>query len=304
MEQGNNNKFNIWKLLSVLFAVGAVVCIIILVKMSVDQKRRADDMSQLAKSSSEMSLLGESIPSEEEPSSSEVIPSEEDSSVQESTQEAARDTYAESVQFLKNAGVPIPDLEIDIAALQESTNPDIYAWIYIPGTKVNYPVLQHPTDDVYYLNYNIDGSKGYPGCIYSEKTYTAKDFSDSNTVLYGHNMKNGTMFGSLHKYEDRGFFDENPYIYVYTSERLLCYRIFAAYEHGNEHLLYNHNFDDSDSFVWYFEDVMEERNMTNNFLEDIQLTGNERIITLSTCINNKPNKRYLVQGVLLNEEEF
>ena len=69
---------------------------------------------------------------------------------------------------------------VDFDKLQTETNADIYAWIYIPDTNIDYPVLQHPTDDTRYLNYNIDGSKGYPGCIYTEKA-NAKDFSDFNT---------------------------------------------------------------------------------------------------------------------------
>lgn len=297
------SKKNIWGILSVLFFVGALICIGILIKTSIDQKNRAEDMSNLVTSSEHSSIsFGEPIT---EPSSEESVSEESVESVSEQESETITepvDTFAESIRILTEAGVPIPELDVDIAALQESTNPDIYAWIYVPGTKVNYPILQHQTDDTYYLNYNIDGTKGYPGCIYSEKAYNGKDFQDSNTVLYGHNMKNGTMFGSIHKYEDRAFFEEHPYIYVYTPDRLLAYRIFGAYEHGNEHLLYNHNFTDPESFCWYFEDVMTERSMTSNFLEDITFTGEEKIITLSTCINNKPTKRFLVQGVLLNEE--
>lgn len=303
MENSNNkSKFNVWAILSVLFAIGALVCIGILIKTTVDQKRRAEEMSNLVKGSGE-SISSEIVPSSSETASTESTQASSTESVPTvSSEDVPRDTFADSIQFLRDNGIPIPDLDVDIASLQENENPDIYAWIYVPGTKVNYPVLQHPTDDSYYLNYNIDGTKGYPGCIYTEKAYNSKDFTDGNTVLYGHNMKNGTMFGSIHKYEDSSFFKEHPYIYVYTPERLLCYRIFAAYEHVNEHLLYNHNFDDSDSVLWYFDLVKQEKSINSNFLEDFELTGFERIITLSTCINNKPDKRYLVQGVLLNEE--
>ncbi len=95
-----------------------------------------------------------------------------------------------------------PHLEntIDFSALQEK-NADIYAWIQIPGTLVDYPVLQHSTDRLYYLNHTIDGTAGLPGSIYSEAIHP-KDFSAPMTVLYGHNMRNDTMFGSLHDYED------------------------------------------------------------------------------------------------------
>ena len=193
---------NIWGILAALFAVAALACIILFIKSEIDSKKMADDMSSLAK----VAPSGESGEASE--------PSESASSVEESSDEASQpaeteppmDPFEKSVKLAEDAGVPIPDLEVDIQKLQETENPDIYAWIYIPGTKVNYPVLQHPTDDTYYLNYNIDGSKGLPGCIFSEKAYNGKDFSDHNTVLYGHNMKNGTMFGCLHKYEDMQYY--------------------------------------------------------------------------------------------------
>lgn len=79
------------------------------------------------------------------------------------------------------------EIPIDFASLKE-TNPDIYAWIEIPDTNVNYPIVQSADDDSYYLNHTIDGQEGYPGSIYTEKV-NAKDFSDFNTVIYGHDMK-------------------------------------------------------------------------------------------------------------------
>ena len=302
------HNFNIWALFSAIFAVGALICIIILIKTTVDQKKRAEEMAELVKGNGEVETsveVASSDPDEKNKEHSGDEPSDDPAGATqetESTEETPKDPFAASVQAIIDLGIPIPDLEVDIAGMQESTNKDIYAWIYIPGTKVNYPVLQHPTDDVYYLNYNIDGTKGYPGCVYSEVSYNSKDFNDSNTVLYAHNMKNGTMFGSLHKYEDRDFFDKNRYIYVYTQERLLCYRIIAAYEHSNEHLLYYHNFSDSETMQWYFDKVKAEKVLTNNFDEEYEITGNEHLITLSTCINGKSDKRFLVQGVLLNEE--
>lgn len=85
-------------------------------------------------------------------------------------------------------------------------------------------MLQHPSDDSYYLNYNMNGTRGYPGCIYTEKA-NSKEFTDFDTVVYGHNMRNDTMFASLHNYEDQTFFNNFPYIYVYTKEKVLVYEI-------------------------------------------------------------------------------
>lgn len=172
----------------------------------------------------------------------------------------AEELYAASVEELEQMGIPVPDKTIDFTDLQENTSADIYAWIYIPDTKIDYPVLQHPTDNSYYLNYNLDGSKGYPGCIYTED-YNAKDFSDVNTVIYGHNMKNGTMFAGLHQYGDSEFFAEHPYIYIYTPEKLFAYEVFASYEAGNEHILLSYAFDNKTIFQNYLDDIFNMRTM-------------------------------------------
>uniref|UniRef100_UPI004056CBF6 class B sortase n=1 Tax=Acetatifactor sp. TaxID=1872090 RepID=UPI004056CBF6 len=206
-----------------------------------------------------------------------------------------------AIDKLKEMGVPIPDNTIDFADLQQNTNQDIYAWIYIPDSVINYPILQHPTDNSYYLNYNLDGSKGRPGCIYTED-YNAKDFSDPNTVLYGHNMRNGTMFADLHKYEDVDFFDENPYVYIYTPGELLIYKVFAAFEHSNEHLLYNHDFSNKAVYQVFLDEIYNQRSMNCNIREDVEVTTDDRLLTLSTCVTSKPDNRYLVIGVLLNED--
>lgn len=114
---------------------------------------------------------------------------------------------------LSQANIPVPEKYVDIPTLQAEANTDIYSWIYIPDTGIDYPVLQHPEEMDYYLKHNIDGRNGYPGCIYTQRMNN-KDWTDKNTVIYGHNMSNGTMFAHLHYYEDTAFFEENPYIGV------------------------------------------------------------------------------------------
>ena len=103
---------------------------------------------------------------------------------------------------------------IDFASLRVE-NPDIYAWIYIPDTNVNYPVLQNPTDDSYYLKHDKDGNYSEAGAIYSQLA-NKTDFSDPVTVLYGHNMNSGGMFATLHYFENKDFFDSHQDMYIYT----------------------------------------------------------------------------------------
>lgn len=211
----------------------------------------------------------------------------------ETETEEETETETEEVQ---NA-FDIPEKNLDWASLY-AENKDIYAWIYIPGTQVDYPVLQSASDDSYYLNHNIDGSYGKPGCIYTEKI-NSKDFTNYNTVLYGHNMKNGEMFGCLHDYEDKTFFDENPYVYVYTEEKTYVYEIFAAYTSTNAHILNTNDFSTQEGFADYLDNVVYNKALTGNFRNDTRVTSDNRIITLSTCTSNS-SKRWLVQAVLVN----
>lgn len=185
----------------------------------------------------------------------------------------------------------------------KATNEHIYAWIYIPNTNVDYPVLQHPTDDTYYLDYNLDGTKGYPGCIYSEHRYNSTDWTDFNTLLYGHNMKNGTMFRTLHNFEDRSFFEENRYIYIYTPDYVYVYDIFAAYANEAKHILVVYDNSTEAGRLQYLNDLFSIRSMSAHFRNDVEVTADSNILTLVTCISGQPDQRYFVQGVLVNPVE-
>lgn len=203
------------------------------------------------------------------------------------------------IDELAELGITIPEKSIDWDALYEE-NEHIYAWIYIPGTKVDYPILQHPEIDDYYLNRNLDGSSGYPGCIYSE-TVTSKDFTDYNTLIYGHNMRNDTMFGSLHDYENAIFFDEYHYVYIYTPETVLVYDIFAAYMYTNDHIYYSFDFGVEEGYQEYIDSIFAIRDMTANIREDVEVTSEDYMLTMSTCMGaGRENNRYVVNAVLLN----
>lgn len=190
---------------------------------------------------------------------------------------------------------------VDFDALRE-INPDIYAWVIVPGTNISYPVVQSSDDKDtdYYLGHNLDGSSGYPGGIYTQKR-NAKDFSDPDTVIYGHNMRNGTMFASLHMYEDEAFFHEYKYIYVITEDQNLVYEIFAAIWYDDRLVLdYFNDFKDLTVFEGYLKDISE---CEGNHNMDAAATKDDKIITLATCISNRPNNRFHVIGRLLLPEE-
>lgn len=199
--------------------------------------------------------------------------------------------------------IEIPRKNIDFEELQANTNQDIYAWIYVPNTQVDYPVLQHPEDNFHYLNYNMDGSKGLPGCIYTEMR-NEKDFMDGLTVLYGHNMKNGSMFAELHKYEDIEFFEQNPYFYIYTPDDILVYQVFRAYVYSDEHLVYKYGPAREQDITYILDDIRDFRSINSNVNQELldSMNGEDKICTLSTCVANQSTSRYLVQGVLCSED--
>lgn len=233
---------------------------------------------------------------QEENASTESVEVEEGTEVVEEETEEEEALLTEA-NLIKQLGIEVPKKNLDWKKLH-AINPDIYAWIYIPNTEVEYPIVQHPSEDEYYLNRNLDGSFGKPGCIFTQH-YNHKDFLDLNTVVYGHNMKSGRMFRSIHQFEDKKFFEENPYIYVYTEDRVLIYEVFAAYLSDDSHILNTNDLTTTEGYAHYLEKVYRE-SKSGNVRDDITVTAMNRILTLSTCAS-RSNQRYLVQGVLLND---
>ncbi len=217
--------------------------------------------------------------------------SESNEETQESVETATEDASLE-------AELPVRE-DIDFTKLQER-NPDIYAWIEVPGTNVDYPIVQHATDNSYYLTHTIDHEKTVAASIYTEN-YNSTDFTDHHTVIYGHNMKNGTMFRTLHNFEDAAFFEENRDIYIYVPEETRQYKIFAAYTYDNRHLLNNYYCEEAESFQAYLDEVFAIRDFTAYIDRDMKVTGEDYVITLSTCVNSgDTTQRYLVQAVLVS----
>lgn len=193
-------------------------------------------------------------------------------------------------------------LKVDFASLQ-AENPDVFAWISIPGTDIDYPLLQYAGEDQsYYLNRNMYKEKDRDGSIYIE-IYNANDFSDPNTLIYGHNWSTGGMFHSLEKFQKQEFFDEHPTMYIYFPDRILTYEIFASYEYDDRHLLYSFDFHDADVYADYLKTILQPRDMNARIRDGVTLTTDDRIITLSTCVIGKKESRQLVQAVLVGEEE-
>jgi sortase B len=182
-------------------------------------------------------------------------------------------------------------------------NPDIYAWIYIPDTKIDYPVAQSlKGDDAFYLSHNVYGDYQFSGTIYSE-SMNSRDFHDPVTVLYGHNMLNGSMFATLHYFNDADFFDDHTTCFVVTKDKVLTYLIYSAYVYDDRHIMNsNNNFADEEVLLEYFDSTIHPRTYNYNVRGGVTLDKDSKVLTLSTCIGSDPT-RYLVQGVLVDEQD-
>ena len=184
-----------------------------------------------------------------------------------------------------------PDIPVDFEKLWE-INPEIYAWIEIPGTSVAYPIVQSASDNSYYLNHTIEGMAGYPGSIYTEGI-NSKDFQDFNTMIYGHDMEDGSMFGGLHQFEDSEYLKNHETLIIYTPEHKLTYRIFMTLTYDDRHIMGSFDFSEKEEREAYLASI------GNTYTE---VTADSKIVTLSTCIATQPSNRFLVEAVLVNEE--
>ena len=193
------------------------------------------------------------------------------------------------------------EIPIDFAQLQ-AQNPDIYAWIQIDGTNINYPVAQSATDNEYYLNHTIEGQEGYPGSIYTEN-WNTKEFTDFNTVIYGHDMKDGSMFQNLHNYADASYMQQHPNVVIYTPEKKLTYQIFAAVVYDDRHILHSFDYAFADQRQVISGFYLQFQKSGNVIRDDVSVNTDSRILTLSTCMTGQDDKRFLVEAVLISEED-
>ncbi len=183
---------------------------------------------------------------------------------------------------------------VDFAA-QQVRNQDIYAWIEVPDTWLSYPVLQHPTEDTFYLNRTVDGHDGYPGSIFTFPL-EGKRFDQFNTVIYGHNMMDGSMFGNLKNYRSEAYMREHRTLIIYTPESTLQYTIFAAVTYDDRLITMVYDDMDQGSREAFLQSIFSSEGL---FLtDDLRIDTDSHLVTLSTCIGGMPNNRLLVLGVL------
>lgn len=191
---------------------------------------------------------------------------------------------------------------VDFQLLQES-NPDIYAWLDIPGTDISYPLLQRSGDNAYYLTHDAEGKENQNGALFTESTCNNLTFGDPVTVVYGHHMRSGLMFGQLQElYSDPECFEKYPEIVIYLPDRELHFDVFASVPYDNRHILQNYDFSDRRTFRLFFDGILAVRAIEATFAEDTLVQAGDQVLILSTCLIGNRTNRFLVCAKLSNQE--
>ena len=179
-------------------------------------------------------------------------------------------------------------LSVDFDKLKNK-NQDVVAWLYSPGTVINYPVLQG-SDNNQYLRTTLEGKRQTAGSIFIDYR-NDKAFGDYNTIVYGHNMKNKSMFGSLSSYEKQSYYEKHPVMYLATPEKTYEIELIAGFKTTTESEIYTQpsNFEETKA-------LYATAKNKSSFKASSEIQEGDRLITLSTCSNGEDNSRYVVVG--------
>ena len=170
---------------------------------------------------------------------------------------------------------------------------DYRGWIKIDNTNINYPIVQGK-DNSFYLDKDINKNYLSSGSIFMN--YLNHGFNDENTVLFGHHMRNKTMFAQLKKYKEKEFFyGDNDIVIEVENDKVLKYKVFSAYVTDSKDNYIKTNFDDKDQYKEFLEDIKNK----SQYKSDIDVNENDKIITLSTCFYEFNDARMVVHGKLL-----
>ena len=182
--------------------------------------------------------------------------------------------------------------EINFKALQ-AVNPDVIGWIYSPDTTINYPVVQG-SDNAYYLKHLADGTENRNGCPFLD-VQNRPDFTDDNSIIYGHHMQNGTMFAGISWYEDQSYYDEHPVMYLMTPTAAYRIELFSGYTTEMDSSAYMQTFGSNREHT----DWLKEVSGRSDFRANLEISAYDRVLTLSTCAYRFENARYVLLGKLM-----
>lgn len=204
---------------------------------------------------------------------------------------------AAAVHMQEAATVPeaeqvVAPITVDFAGLQ-AVNPEVVGWLYCEGTSINFPVMQGDNDD-YYLTHSYDGAYNISGSIFVEEA-NSPGFTDPNTVIYGHNMKNEAMFADLDDWAEQSYFDAHPVMWLLTPQRDYRIELFSGYTtsaYSDTYLLFPET---GAEFNAYLQRAAE----LSDFQSEVTLDEDGRYVLLSTCAYVFDNARFVLHGKLV-----
>ena len=181
---------------------------------------------------------------------------------------------------------------VDFMALQ-GINDDIVGWLKVGALDISYPVTQ-ASDNDYYLHLTFELVQNAAGCIFVDYQ-NRPDFQDDNTIIYGHNMKDGSMIGTLKNFVQDGVYESDPYFWIYTPERIYKYEIFNCSTVGAVSNTYTLEFGSRKEFQNYLDKALMQSQVDSS---KVKVKSSDKIVTLSTCTGDEET-RFVVQGKLV-----
>ena len=173
----------------------------------------------------------------------------------------------------------------------QSDYKDFVFWLYIENTSISYAVVQAEDND-YYLRRNINGEANLSGTLFLDFR-NDESMETGNNIVYGHNMQNGTMFGSMKKYEEKDFFDSHQMIYTYTADEVTAWQVFSVYETTTENYYIQTEFIDKNNYYEFITALQRD----SIHESDVVLTSDTAILTLTTCHKyNYDNGRFVLHA--------
>ncbi len=219
----------------------------------------------------------------------------------EEQNEAATEATAPATAPSETEPAPTPSAswntaDIDLKQLMEAY-PEMIGWVYFEDGHISYPIMQ-TSDNEKYRSLDYMGDEAPTGAIFLDYR-SAADFTDANSIIYGHNMKDGTMFGSLREYrKDPAYYNDHMYFQIITPEKAYRYLIFEYMDVAENYVLYDYVSDAALEFVKDAEPVRIKSYMDS----EIPVKEDSKVVTLSTC-TRKDDLQFVVLGVLVEEDD-
>lgn len=189
--------------------------------------------------------------------------------------------------------VNIPE-QMDFTPLQQISG-DVKAWIFSPNTRIN-NVIAQGQDNEYYLHRLLNGTEAKAGTLFLDY-HNQGDFSDWNTIVYGHHMKNGSMFASLVNYQSQDYYEEHPVMYLYLPGYRYRLDLIAGYTTGTEDRIYTIPGTSVEK-----QQLAEYAMEKSDFLTEVTVEEEDRLVTLSTCSYSYNDARYVVIAKIVEEK--